>query len=188
MVKWGMVIDLDRCTGCQACVVACQAENNIPATEKGEADKGRSISWMELITFTEGHYPRVKVRMLPRPCLHCDHPPCVKVCPVGALSRNELDVVVVDKDTCTSCGDCVQACPYGMIDLGDDDQAYKCNYCDGDPACARECPRSALLYREQDKAIIKTKALQMKQRSTEGTPRGKRLKLGRAVLKAARES
>lgn len=112
MAKWGMVIDLDRCTGCQACVVACQAENNIAAPQQDQAIKGRSIAWMELTTFVEGRYPRVKIRMLPRPCMHCEHPPCVKVCPVGATQLSEEGIVGQIFSRCIGCRYCTTACPY----------------------------------------------------------------------------
>jgi molybdopterin-containing oxidoreductase family iron-sulfur binding subunit len=107
-----MVIDLDRCTACQACVVACQAENNIPAPQVSEALRGRSFAWMELSPFIEGEYPRVKMRLLPRPCMHCDHPPCVKVCPVGATYKSEEGIVGQIYRRCIGCRYCTTACPY----------------------------------------------------------------------------
>ncbi len=76
MAKWGMVIDLDRCTACQACGTACRAENNLPPTGAKEAKGGRSFAWMEMIPFSgEGEDRKVIDRLLPRPCLHCDNPP-----------------------------------------------------------------------------------------------------------------
>lgn len=107
-----MVIDLDRCTGCQACVVACQAENNIPASQQDQAQQGRSITWMELTPFVEGHYPHVKARMLPRPCMHCEHPPCVKVCPVSATQLSDDGIVGQIFARCIGCRYCTTACPY----------------------------------------------------------------------------
>lgn len=112
MARWGMVIDLDRCTACQACVVACQAENNLPPSQTSETQGGRSIVWMELITFVEGEYPRVNLRMLPRPCMHCDKPPCVKVCPVGATYKSEEGIVGQIYGRCIGCRYCTTACPY----------------------------------------------------------------------------
>ena len=94
---------------------------------------------------------------------------------------------MVDQETCIGCGACVDACPYGMIELGDNEKAYKCNYCDGDPACVKECQPGALVFQEQDKEIVKVKGLQMKQRSRDGEPRDKRLRLGEAVLRVGRE-
>ena len=108
MALWGMVIDLDRCTGCQACVLACKAENNVPAVGAREAKRGRVISWMQVLNeeSEEG------VRFLPRPCLHCDDPPCIKVCPVYATYRNPEGIVAQIYPRCIGCRFCMAACPY----------------------------------------------------------------------------
>lgn len=113
MAKWGMTIDLDRCTACQGCVTACQAENNLPPTGPEDAHKGRNFTWMEMIPFSgEGEHPGPIERLLPRPCLHCDHPPCVKVCPVGATFLNEEGIVGQVFSRCIGCRYCTTACPY----------------------------------------------------------------------------
>lgn len=113
MAKWGMTIDLDRCTACQACVTACQAENNLPPTGPEEARKGRNYTWMEMIPFAgEGERPKAIERLLPRPCLHCDNPPCVRVCPVGATFLNDEGIVGQIFSRCIGCRYCTTACPY----------------------------------------------------------------------------
>lgn len=112
MHRWGMVIDLDKCSACQACVVACQAENNIAIIGPEEAAKGRTIHWIELIPHIEGEYPHVKARLIPRPCMHCDHPPCTKVCPVYATYINEEGLVAQINYRCIGCRYCTTACPY----------------------------------------------------------------------------
>jgi molybdopterin-containing oxidoreductase family iron-sulfur binding subunit len=109
-----MVIDLDRCTACQACVVACRAENNVPPPDEDQAKMGRSISWMELSTHVEGEYPNVKMRMLPRPCMHCDEPPCIKVCPVRATYKSKEGIVGQIYSRCIGCRYCTTACPYTL--------------------------------------------------------------------------
>ena len=76
MPRWGIVIDLAKCTACQACVVACQTENNVPAVAPDQAARGRTISWISLLPELEGEYPRLKMRLQPMPCVHCDEPPC----------------------------------------------------------------------------------------------------------------
>jgi Fe-S-cluster-containing dehydrogenase component len=112
MPRWGMVIDLDKCTGCQACTVACKVENNVPCVEPDEAAKGRVISWMEVLTTVEGEYPNLRVRYMPRPCMQCDNPPCTKVCPVRATYRNPEGLVAQIYPRCIGCRYCTNNCPY----------------------------------------------------------------------------
>jgi len=115
MARWGMVIDLDRCTACQACVVACQVENNVPPATRGEAERGRAISWLRLVPFYEGehaHGTRPSLQLVPLPCQHCDHPPCTKVCPVEATQVGEDGLVGQIYPRCIGCRYCTTACPY----------------------------------------------------------------------------
>ena len=112
MPRWGMVIDLDKCSACQACVVACQVENNVPFIEEKEFRRSRAISWMKIMRETEGSYPNVKVRYLPRPCMQCDNPPCTRVCPVRATFLNEEGIVAQVYARCIGCRFCVAGCPY----------------------------------------------------------------------------
>ena len=84
MPRWGMVIDLDRCTGCGACVVACQAENNVPINTEDVYHQRRAIEWIRLERYWEGEYPDIKARYIPVPCMHCQNAPCEPVCPVYA--------------------------------------------------------------------------------------------------------
>ncbi len=109
-----MVIDLDKCTACQACVVACKAENNIPFSAPAEAAKNRIISWMTVLTVMEGEYPDVRARFIPRPCMHCDNPPCVKVCPVGATYKNKDGLIGQIYTRCIGCRYCTNNCPYTL--------------------------------------------------------------------------
>lgn len=114
MPRWGMVIDLDKCTGCQACTVACMAENNVPFAGPEEAALGRAIFWQEVISQIEGEYPKLRATFIPRPCMHCDNPPCVKVCPVRATYKDEEGLVLQRYERCIGCRYCAVACPYGV--------------------------------------------------------------------------
>ncbi|MDH5751810.1 MAG: 4Fe-4S dicluster domain-containing protein [Deltaproteobacteria bacterium] len=112
MPRWGMVIDLDKCTACQACVVACQEENNVPFIEHEEFRKSRAISWMHMLSETHGEFPNAETQFLPRPCLQCDNPPCIKVCPVRATYINDEGIVGQVYGRCIGCRFCVAGCPY----------------------------------------------------------------------------
>jgi molybdopterin-containing oxidoreductase family iron-sulfur binding subunit len=112
MALWGMVIDLDRCTGCQACVMACKAENNVPPVGAKEAVRGRIISWMQVLTEEDEEHGGEVKRFVPRPCLQCDDPPCTKVCPVYATYRNPEGIVAQIYARCIGCRFCMAACPY----------------------------------------------------------------------------
>jgi molybdopterin-containing oxidoreductase family iron-sulfur binding subunit len=104
MTKYAMVVDLDRCQGCRACMEACKIENN---TMQGNY-------WMHVFRFEEGTFPETEMSFLPRPCQHCDNAPCVKVCPVGARFKREDGLVLTDADRCIGCRYCELACPYGV--------------------------------------------------------------------------
>ena len=74
--KWGMAVDADKCTGCQACVVACQSENNIPINEEEHFNQRRAIQWIRVERYWEGEFPDVKARFIPIFCQHCADAPC----------------------------------------------------------------------------------------------------------------
>lgn len=115
--KYGMVIDLDKCTGCGSCTVACMAENNIPF-RKDESDKLLSIAWLHIYKLTNGKpFPHTDVCYLPRPCMQCEghhgHSPCVSVCPATATDYDEATGIVSQIYTrCFGCRYCMAACPY----------------------------------------------------------------------------
>ncbi len=112
--RWGMVIDLDKCTGCQACVVACKQENNVPFSNPDQAEKGRTISWLKVLSIYVGEYPDMRMRNLPLLCMHCQNPPCVKVCPVEATFLGEEGIVGQIYNRCIGCRYCMNACPYSI--------------------------------------------------------------------------
>jgi len=116
---WMMVIDTRKCVGCSACTVACIAENKLPP----------GVVYRPVVQQEMGAFPNVQFRFFPRPCMQCDEPPCVPVCPVEATWKRPDGVVAIDYDECIGCGYCITACPYNARtrDLGD-------NYSDGTPA------------------------------------------------------
>ncbi|RMG91993.1 MAG: 4Fe-4S dicluster domain-containing protein [Chloroflexi bacterium] len=110
-VRFGMAVDLRKCTGCRACTVACKAENMTPP----------EVSYNVVLEEEIGTYPNVRRVFMYKPCFHCENPPCTPVCPVGATYKREEDgIVVIDYDVCIGCRYCLTACPYGsrFIDLG----------------------------------------------------------------------
>jgi menaquinone reductase, iron-sulfur cluster-binding subunit len=113
MPRYGMVIDLAKCAGCGACVAACRQENNVPYVGQKLASNGRGIFWMDIIPYIEGEFPNIQARLLPRPCMQCEHPPCVRVCPVGATYKSKKTGIVGQiYERCIGCRYCVNNCPY----------------------------------------------------------------------------
>ena len=161
-VKLGLVIDLDICVGCQACVVNCKEWNTggygAPLSDTDPYGKKPSGSWLNRVHgFETGSGASARLVHFPKSCLHCEDAPCVTVCPTGAsYKRSEDGIVLVNEDWCIGCGLCAWACPYGAREM---DQAEgvmkKCTLCvdriynshldeeDRIPACVRTCPTSA---------------------------------------------
>jgi molybdopterin-containing oxidoreductase family iron-sulfur binding subunit len=110
--RWGMVIDLDRCTGCSACVVACHAENNIATVKAKEAAKGRAMHWIHVERYWEGEYPNIRVRYRPVLCQQCDAAPCEPVCPTYASYHNSEGLNAQVYNRCIGTRYCANACPY----------------------------------------------------------------------------
>ena len=161
--KLGLVIDLDTCVGCQACVTACKGWNDqgygVPLSDQnayGSENSGTFLNRVHSYEMMQDDGPPQIVNF-PRSCLHCENAPCVTVCPTGAsYKRAEDGIVLVNEDACIGCGLCAWACPYGAREL---DQAAgvmkKCTLCvdriynetlpeeDRVPACVRTCPTGA---------------------------------------------
>ncbi len=112
MARWGMVIDLNRCNGCQACEAACRTENNVAVGGLQLAAEGRTISWMKVRTEVRGTWPKLQSRAVPTPCMQCERPPCVLVCPTGATMIDEEGLVGQIYPRCIGCRYCANACPY----------------------------------------------------------------------------
>ena len=110
--QWGMVIDLDRCTGCEACVVACHAENNIRIAGPEESARSRSINWIRVERYFEGEFPDVRVRFMPVLCQQCDEAPCEPVCPVYATYHTEEGLNAQVYNRCVGTRYCANNCPY----------------------------------------------------------------------------
>lgn len=100
--KWAMVIDLRKCVGCHACTIGCVAENKLPP----------GVVYRPVLEEEIGTYPHVTRRFVPRPCMQCEEPPCVPVCPVHATWMRPDGIVHIDYDKCIGCRYCITACPY----------------------------------------------------------------------------
>lgn len=155
-VRYAMVIDTRRCSGCQACSIACKTEFEVPI--------GAVRSWVE--HHEAGVYPATERRMLPRLCNHCSKPPCIDVCPPkaeGATYKRESDgIVVVDSSKCVGCAKCVEACPYDARFMNPAKgipsktngvgAADKCDFClhriskGVAPSCVNTCPGRARIF------------------------------------------
>ncbi|RLB08199.1 MAG: 4Fe-4S dicluster domain-containing protein [Deltaproteobacteria bacterium] len=137
-----LMIDYQKCTGCRLCELICSVKH------EGVSNPSRSrikiMKWE-----SEGLY-------VPMSCQQCQDAPCVAVCPVKALTRDEtLGRIVVDYDVCIGCRACVAVCPFGAMGFDHiDRKVIKCDLCDGDPQCVRFCEVGALEYVEAERVSV----------------------------------
>jgi Fe-S-cluster-containing dehydrogenase component len=112
--RWGMAVDLDRCTGCEACVTACRAENNIPTVGAAQAGRGRAIHWIRVERYWEGEFPDARLKFRPVLCQQCDAAPCEPVCPTYASHHTEEGLNAQVYNRCIGTRYCANACPYNV--------------------------------------------------------------------------
>lgn len=144
-----IVVNLDRCTGCFGCEIACKMENNVALGQR----------WSKVFTVGPvGEYPNMTRYALPTMCQQCKDAPCVHVCPTGASYRDSnTNVVLVDKEKCIGCKYCMMACPYGVRSWNKTEKCVeKCTLC-GQltsagklPACVKSCAAGARFYGDLD--------------------------------------
>jgi len=158
--RYAMLIDVNKCFGCMACVVACAAENNVPL--------GRFRTWIERLEKTDGTNI-----FIPKQCNHCDDPPCIPPCPTRATYKTAKGLVLINDELCIGCGACVQNCPYGARFMNPvKGVADKCTFCDHRlaygllPACVEACPTGARVFgslAEENEltAIVRSKPTQV---------------------------
>src|SRR5688572_13933774 len=165
VTQLALIIDLNVCVGCHACVTSCKEWNTSGVAgylsddnPYGKDPTGAFFNRVQ--TFEVGEYPNTETVHFPKSCLHCEDPPCVPVCPTGAsYKRPEDGIVLVDYDKCIGCKYCAWACPYGVRELDEHQKVMKkCTLCvdriyddklpaaERKPACVMACPTSARLF------------------------------------------
>jgi Fe-S-cluster-containing dehydrogenase component len=140
--RHAMVVDTKLCVGCKACVLACNAENNVP--------EGFCRDW--IVEEVKGEFPELSMEIRSERCNHCENALCVGACPTGASHVNDGGVVLVSHNKCTGCKACIAACPYDARYVHPKGYVDKCTFClhrvqeGNDPACVEVCPTFCLTF------------------------------------------
>ncbi|QOJ78920.1 4Fe-4S dicluster domain-containing protein [Infirmifilum lucidum] len=174
---YGVVVDIDKCIGCRACEIACQAWNGRKAVETTfsgvfanppdlTADTWKVVFYYEseaqvTLSIPEGSFSFQQVQWTPLPfqCMHCYDSPCARACPVGAIKVTPEGAVVIRAEECVGCGYCQTACPYSVPRRGSDGKFYKCTFCVDRiqnglrPACVEACPTGVFTFTTIQKAV-----------------------------------
>ena len=150
-MRWGMVVDVPRCVGCQTCTIACMQEHGLPP----------GTAWRFVADCEVGEYPEVRRLFLPMQCMHCAAPPCVPVCPTGASRQRDDGIVWIASEACVGCGYCAMACPYQARHLVHETHGYF------DGVTPAESARA-----HPERRFVMTKCTFCKDRVDEGRARG----------------
>lgn len=146
MPNYVMFIDQNKCTGCNACRIACQTQWGLPP----------ELTYNTLLEQEKGTYPKVERLITPMQCQHCDDPPCLTVCPTGATYKRDDGIVLVDAKKCIGCKYCMIACPYNARVINDHGVPEKCRFCaeylaeGGTPACVSTCMNDVRVFGDLD--------------------------------------
>lgn len=159
MTQMAIVTDLDRCTGCHACTVACKMANGVPIGKYWT----RTVRVGPFPTAGgSGNWPDIDMYFVPLGCQHCAEAPCAQVCPTGATTKDDDGVVSIDAEACIGCQLCIGACPYNVRYLNEDTNVVeKCTMCKehieaGEydlPRCVSQCCGMARWYGDLDEGI-----------------------------------
>lgn len=147
--RYGLVIDLERCLGCQTCRIACKAENDL---QTGSGIRVDTVGGAHPNT-PKGKYPNLSMYYLPVPCMHCAEPACVDACSFEAIYQRDDGIVALKEENCTGCQACVDACPYGALTYDPErDVVRKCTLCQHrldeglEPFCVHCCEDEAIFF------------------------------------------
>ncbi len=155
MAKYGLLVDMNRCTGCYACFLACRDEycgNDYPPYSSAQPYAGQF--WMRIVERERGSFPKVKVSYFRIPCMHCDNALCVQRAPDSAVYKREDGIVIIDPIKAKGHKEIIATCPYNVIYWNEASQLpQKCTFCahlldqgEAEPRCVEVCPTDALIF------------------------------------------